>query len=275
MTVKQPERDRPSWIRGGSDAWDTTQAGALLVDDYFDAPAVSGVTANLAATDAADTLASSATVAAASGVTCTLAVTDAADTLVATAGAVVSAGAAATDSADTLAGSAGVRIGTSLARTDAADTLAAGAGIVVAAGASTTDSADTLAGDATVQQPAGVVSCSLDVADQPDTLLADAAVQQAEQPQQSLGGRDKMRLFDVPFRRVHVSANMRDDDDMLQAVAAVDRIVAAALSATDESDILVASAWAQWPEVQMVIAKARLVRSPQVALIRSKYEAAT
>jgi hypothetical protein len=35
MAVRDPRTDLPVGLRGGSDTWDTQQAGALLVDDYF------------------------------------------------------------------------------------------------------------------------------------------------------------------------------------------------------------------------------------------------
>lgn len=38
--VKEPQRDNT--IRGGSDLWDTIQAGVLLTDDYFESPSVTG-----------------------------------------------------------------------------------------------------------------------------------------------------------------------------------------------------------------------------------------
>jgi hypothetical protein len=36
--VKDPQRDLPRGIRGGSDTWDQLYAGPLITDDYFDDP---------------------------------------------------------------------------------------------------------------------------------------------------------------------------------------------------------------------------------------------
>lgn len=77
--------------------------------------------------------------------------------------------------------------------------------------------------------------------------------------------------WDLGLSRLQVHAALTDQDDALRAVADVPRDIVAALALVDGADTVQASAFIAWPQVEMVIAKARLVRTPKVALIRSKY----
>lgn len=75
--------------------------------------------------------------------------------------------------------------------------------------------------------------------------------------------------------RLRVRAAITDEGDSLLALATVPNDIAAALAVVDDADVVQAQAFITWQQVEMVLARARLVRSPQVALIRSRYEAAT
>lgn len=53
MAIKDPQRDLPAGLRGGSDTWDQPQASAVLASDFFAAPPPAGNVFNVSTTDSA------------------------------------------------------------------------------------------------------------------------------------------------------------------------------------------------------------------------------
>lgn len=125
-------------------------AGQLVFDEYFEeAPPSGAITADLNATESADTLSSSATVASAG----------------------ITANVTATEGADTLASGAALAIQATLGRTEAADTLSSSAVLPITAGATLTEGQDTAAGQAVLPvQAAGSAT------EAPDTVFTSAAL---------------------------------------------------------------------------------------------------
>lgn len=90
----------------------------------------------------------------------------------------------------------------------------------------------------------------------------------------SLGGRDKLKRRDVQSRVV-AALSVTDDSDTLLAAVHIEQAQVLALVVTDQEDAVMAMAAVYWQEAQMVIDRARLIQAPKVALIKSRYEAAT
>ncbi len=109
--------------------------------------------------------------------------------------------------------------------------------------------------------------CTLDVTDDADTLAADCTITgSVVEEAVSLGGPDKFRKFDVPFRRVKADLSVTDDDDQIYAEAKVSQLMKrlANLSVIDADDLMDASASAYWVQPT-------LIRKLQVKLVSSRY----
>lgn len=262
---------------GTTDAADTLSSTATLplsvalsvtdTGDTLSSTAGVRVEAGLTVTDAADTLAATVVIGDAP-IEVNLDVTDAADALSATAALTVAVALSTTDTADSLAATSTMPVTVNASATDAADTIASAAGVVVGVSLAVSDEADTLEATAIVQQE-GVVTVTLDVVDAPDTLQAEAILGPAPQPSGS-GGRNWW-LMDIPVDRRDVVVNITDEDDTLQATAAVRwnaakvrRLMAAQakrapqsapqvqVSVVDEDDMLRSMAAVHWPAVGLV-----------------------
>ena len=108
---------------------------------------------------------------------------------------------------------------------------------------------------------------TLDVTDDADTLAADCTITgSVVEEAVSLGGPDKFRKFDVPFRRVKADLSVTDDDDQIYAEAKVSQLMKrlANLSVIDADDLMDASASAYWVQPT-------LIRKLQVKLVSSRY----
>jgi hypothetical protein len=143
--------------RGGNRAprWSVPDAdnnrGALLVDLYFkSAPVAGAINATFSATDANDSLVSSASVSS-SGINASLSLTDSNDALTAAATVGISAALNATDQNDTASGLASVRVSASSAITDQNDSVTGLAAALASATLSITDQNDTVAGAASAR----------------------------------------------------------------------------------------------------------------------------
>jgi len=104
--------------------------------------------------------------------------------------------------------------------------------------------------------------------------LENAALPPIEPPETAANGAGRFLKRRDVLRRVLVSLSVTDQDDSIYSTAQAAQSVVLRLDAADQADTVQATAVTYWREAQMVIDKARLVKSPAVALIRSKYEAA-
>lgn len=208
--------------------------------------------------------------AAVGGVVCDLSVTDTSDTLAADALVSIAIDLSVTDTGDSLVSAVLVEVVADASNTDTADALDSTALIEVLADLSATDADDTLSSDVSIPVAGGVV-CTLDVTDEADSLAADCTITgDAVEDAVSLGGRDKLRLQDVPYRRVKADLSVTDDSDQLYAAAKVSQLMKriANLAVIDSDDTMDSSANAYWVQPT-------LIRNRQVKLVSSRYEAVT
>ena len=178
-----------------------------------------GITANLSATDGADTLVSASVIA----IQATASLTEGADSLISVAVLAIAASASLTEGSDTLSSSAVLAIAASASLTEGADTVSSVAVLAIFASSAITEGADTLGSTATVGSTA--ITANLSATEGADNLTSTAALATTATPSQEVELRKyymrkgkKLLMFDsVTEAEAYTEAEILADEAIAKA----------------------------------------------------------